>query len=321
MLRLLLAISLWAVGAPAALASPTAVVINAPADRWRERAQIAKVAQTTLARIAADQPTLAPPATLELRLVVDASDLAAAAPPGWRVPEWASGVSFSGTNIVAVALTRNGAALPYLDTVAHEVAHAALDSALRERAPRWLHEGFAALYSTSDNWAHMTTLAGIAWFDNATPLHQLDATFRAHHVTAGRAYAQSYDFVTYLAERGRYEDQDDDGDPWPFRRFVAALAAGKTGDEAAVANFGAPLSTLFEQWQASLSTRYFLLPVALLSSLFWVLVCLLLVLAWWRKRRHAARVLATWAAQERADDALLGSVEERDPQVVEQPLQ
>lgn len=319
-----------AMTAQAAWASVTTNVLVTPTPQTSGvSAQVARVARQTLEQIARDMPTLPPPVNVEIRLVFDTSQLAAVAPPGRNVPTWAVGVAFPGTNVVAVALTRKGQELNYLSTVSHELAHAALDSALGDRAPHWLHEGFAALYSSDEDANHMTTLTGIAWFGNATPLDQLDATFRANHVTAGRAYAQSYDFVKYLSQRGRYADRQDDGDPWPFRRFVAAMAAGVAPDQAAIAQFGEPLSALFEQWQASLSERYFLLPVALLSALFWLAVCALLVVAWWRKRRAGQRVLAAWGIQETADDqaalgeaeSALGRVEEGGSQIVEQPLQ
>src|SRR5690606_32025355 len=128
------------------------------------------------------------------------------------------------------------------------------------------------------------TLFGMAWMDGTIPLADLDASFPAEELPAHRAYAESYDFVNFLTRRGRWADSDDDGDRWPFRRFLRALA-NQAADEpldldaAARAAFGVDLRGLFIEWQADLRSRYMFLPAGVLAFLLWAVASVLLVLA------------------------------------------
>ena len=150
--------------------------------------------------------------------------------------------------------------LDVLGTVDHELAHMALDAALGGRAPRWLDEGFAYLHSSDWSFERLRTLIGMAWSGNTIPLHELDRSFPAAEQAAHKAYAQSYDFVAFLARRGKWPDADDDGDRWPFRRFLAEIASGKSTSEAALEAFSATLSDLFKEWRRNLRSRYLMVP-------------------------------------------------------------
>jgi hypothetical protein len=151
----------------------------------------------------------------------------------------------------------------------------------------------------------METLAGMSWFGGIIPLAELDRSFPREELPAHRAYAESYDFVGFLSRRGRWEDREDDGDRWPFRRFLAAIAAGRDVDTAAKLAYGRPLVELFDEWRTTLGQRYMLMPVGLLGLALWCLVALLLVLAWRKRRKQNRMRLALWDTeeQERAKQA------------------
>ncbi len=257
-------------------------------------------AETALAEIASDLPDLPIPVHIELRIVGDASDLAAVAPAGRGAPPWAVGVAYPDLGIVAVAVrsSRAGAEVDPVFTLRHELAHLALGAALGNRAPRWLHEGFAYQHSPEFSRERVETLAGMAWFDSEIPLHELDRSFPADELPAHRAYAESYDFVGYLANRGRWVDRDDDGDRFPFRRFLRELAHGASLDTAAMRAYGRPIAVLFDEWKDDLSRRYRMLPIGIIGFALWILAALLLVFAWWRRRRQNRRRLAEWEADE-----------------------
>jgi len=283
---------------PVEVSTPT-IVVRAERGLERDARRIAEEAPEMLEKIAADLPELPVPKRVELRLVRDAADLASVAPEGRGAPSYAVGVAYPGTNIVAVARRRGSEPVDVDRTVAHELAHMALDAAFAPHSPpRWLNEGFAYLHSADLSLARAQTMTGMAWTGNVIPLGELDASFPDREQEAHRAYAESYDLVSFLALRGRFADREDDGDRWPFRDFLAAMARGATVDEAARAHFGAPMSLLFEEWYASMRERYMLAPVGLFGLLVWAIGGVLLILAYLRKRSQARRTLRRWAAED-----------------------
>lgn len=253
-------------------------------------------AAPALAAIAEDLAGLDVPRRVEVRLIKRAEDLARAAPPGRGAPRWAIGVAYPDEDVVVVAFRRGPLPADVHATVRHELAHLALDAALGDRAPRWLHEGFAYLHSSDFSLERASTLTGMAWSGDVIPLSELDRGFPAEELPASRAYAQSYDFVAFLAKRGR--NSDDRGNRWPFRSFLAAAAAGAPLDRAARDSFAAGLSDLFDEWRETLRQRYLMMPVGLFAALIWVAAALLLILGYLRKRRIARRTLARWAIEE-----------------------
>lgn len=97
--------------------------------------ELARSTPKILERIARDLDGLPAPDTVEIRLVMDASDLASVAPPGRGAPSYADAVAWPGTSIVAVAIRGRQGAMVDLDRVlTHELAHLALDHAINQGA-------------------------------------------------------------------------------------------------------------------------------------------------------------------------------------------
>jgi peptidase MA superfamily protein len=268
--------------------------------------KLANSAEATLARIRGDLPNLPQPPAIEVHLVRDAADLAAVAPAGRGAPSWAIGVAYPDLGVICVAMRRGADVADPETTLRHELGHIALGAALGDRAPHWLHEGFAYQHSAEWSWARAETLAGMAWFNSIIPLAELDRSFPAEELPANRAYAESYDFVGFLSRRGRWADSEDDGDRQPFRRFLDEIGRGADLDTAAIHAFGRPLKALFDEWRDDLNSRYKFMPIGLLGIGLWVLVSLLVVLAWWKRKRQNRRRIAQWdledaARRERAD--------------------
>ncbi len=303
-LAVLLLVGLWPVAAHAAPAlAPAAragrITVVAEAGLGDTAGTLAEGAEAALTRIAADLVDLPVPRTIEIRLVRDAADLDGIAPAGRGAPAWAIGVAYPDLGVISIALRRGAQPVDAMGTLRHELAHIALGTALGPRAPRWLHEGFAYQHSAEWSWDRTETLAGMAWMGGIVDLDELEQGFPREELPAHRAYAQSYDFVGFLSRRGRWEDKYDDGDRWPFRRFLTEIERTGDLDVAAKTAFGRPLRALFEEWRADLTTRYMLAPIGLLGLAVWVLASLLLVLAFLRKRRLSRRKIAQWDEEER----------------------
>jgi hypothetical protein len=276
------------------------VVVRAEAGLDDVARRLADASGETLAQIADDLPDLPVPRAVEIRVVHDTGDMQDASPGDRRVPAWAAGVAFPDLGLVVVATHKDGRPLEIDEVTKHELAHLALGAALGRRAPRWLHEGFAYQHSAEWSWERTETLAGMAWGNSIIPLDQLDLSFPAEELPANRAYAQSYDFVGYLVKRGRWEDTEDDGDRYPFRKFLAGIA--RTGDLDAAANaaYGRPLAELFTEWKADLARRFKWIPAGLFGLLIWLVASILLVLGFLRRRRQNRARLAEWDREEAA---------------------
>jgi len=267
---------------------------------------LAASADATLAEIATDLVDLPVPKSIEVHLVRDSADLGEVTPGG--APAWAIGVTRPDLGIVSVALKRQGQPEDPAVTLRHELGHVALGAALGKHAPHWLHEGFAYQHAPEWSWNRTETLAGMAWFGGVIPIRELDASFPAEESPANRAYAESFEFVSFLADRGRYDDGTDAHDRWPFRRFLTDLGHGKTLDEAAIRAYGRPLGALFDEWTESISKHYVFAPIGLLGLAAWILVSLLLYLAYRRRRRQSRSRIAQWDLDEAQNDARRTSV-------------
>jgi hypothetical protein len=100
--------------------------------------------------------------------------------------------------------------------------------------------------------------------------------------------------------RGRHPGLEHSGDRWPFRDFLARIAAGESPHDAAVTAYGAPLSALFDEWYESLRDRYFFAPAGLVGLGVWALAAVLLVLGYIRRRRQNRARLRLWEEEEAA---------------------
>jgi hypothetical protein len=267
-------------------------------------------ADSTLRAIADDLVDLPTPEVVHIQLVADASSLADVAPEGRGAPAYAIGVAYPDLGVLSVAVRKGSVVTDAGQTLRHELAHLALGAAFaNQHVPHWLHEGFAYQHSAEWTFDRTETIAGMVWFNNVIPLEQLDNSFPDQELPANQAYAEANDFVGFLSRRGRYEDEDDDGNRWPFRKFLSLVGHGSSLDDAAIKAYGRPMNELFEEWRSDLSKRYFLGPIGLLGLAIWILCALLLTIAYIRKRRHRKRRFGEWEREDREREQEIARIE------------
>jgi hypothetical protein len=291
-----------------------ALTVTAAPGLERLKAEVERMAPEAFEKILADLPGLPVPTIVDVRLVHQVKDMHEMTPDHHVPPAWADGVAYPDRGVIVVATYRGGQPIDVQNTVRHELAHLALNAALKRRVPRWLDEGFAFLHSEDWNLSRIETLTGMAWTHSTYPIHDLARYFPPDKHRANRAYAQAYDFTQFLARRGRYQDSADDGDRWAFRDFLKKIGDGKSADEAALDVYGSNISELSIEWLEDLRERYFAIPVGLFGAGLWVLAAFLLVIAYLRKTIRKRAVLAAWAMEEEAPPAPGGEIPSPRPQ-------
>ena len=154
--------------------------------------------QSSLAEISADLVDLPVPQHVTIQVIHDAEDLARYSPAGRGAPAYAIGVAYPDLGIVSIALRKNDGSVDPLPTLRHELGHLALGAAIGDRAPRWLHEGFAAQHAREWSWDRAETLAGMAVVRRPRPVRpSSSATSPTRRLPASHAYIESYDFAGF----------------------------------------------------------------------------------------------------------------------------
>jgi hypothetical protein len=251
---------------------------------------LAAVAPAICARVAADLGIAPPPA--EVFVALRARDLQAGLPPGHTPPPWATGVTFPRAGLIAIARAAPDGARQHLPTLlAHEYSHLALAHAARfQPVPRWFVEGFAHVQADERSLGRAQTLAYAAGAGRLMPLDRLDHGFPLREDLASLAYAEAYDFVGYLREhhgRGGLE------------RLLGGIAGGAPFADAFRAAYGRPLGAVERDWQLDVRRRYLWLPLVTSGTAVWMLLSVLAVVAFVRKRRQQRAGLARMEAEER----------------------
>ncbi len=241
----------------------------------------------------------APAGPLYVRVGRDPDEMQALAPPEAPPPAYAVGVTYPGLDLILLTLTAPSTwERPPVDRVlVHEWSHLALHRALGPgHAPLWFDEGLAIHEARERSFDRVRTLWEATVRGSLIPLDDLDARFPDRPHAVDLAYAESADFVGWLFSRG-------DGGASEVTRLVERMRTGQDFEEAISQTYSAGIGQLEVDWRGELGRRYAALPLLLGSSFAWLVVLVLLVMAYRRKRRDDARTLARWEAEEARDDA------------------
>ena len=238
---------------------------------------------------------------LTVRVGRNPEEMSALAPSEAPPPDYAVGVAYPEADLVLLTLTAPETwERPELRQVfAHELAHVALhravsDGGIERPLPRWFDEGVAVHVAGERSIERVEVLWQATVAGRLLPLDQLDGfPGRPHEVSL--AYAESADFVAWLLRRG------DDG-PARLRELLERIRGGLAFEPAVALTFSVSLDTLENEWLDALSERYTLTPLLLGGGLAWVLIGVLVVLAFRRKRSTAQQTLDRWSEEERVED-------------------
>jgi len=229
---------------------------------------------------------------IEIRVGYGREEFRALQPSSSLAPGWAAGVAYPSIGLVILDAQASGRSGSVQGVLRHELAHVTLGRLLQTRIPHWFTEGFAMLYADEWTLSRSAVLVRASAAGTLIPLDDIDRSWPASPSDVDLAYAQSANFVSFLA-------RIDDGAP--FHRLVAAMSAGTPFADAIVSAYGQPLLVHELAWKRTLRARFGWLPVVLDHELLWGWAALLAVFGAWRLRRRKLRRLA--AMPDEIDDS------------------
>lgn len=194
----------------------------------------------------------------------------------------------------------------YAGIVRHEILHILLARNTGPGyLPRWLNEGVAMTLSREMRWGSYFRVGKMYALDRIVPYENLSRAFAApgNEIEFGDAYAQSLSMTTFLREKIGDE---------VFWSMMEELNE-KPFSEALEEYTGLIPEALYDEWRASL--WQFALVSSIVSGIgVFQIMALLLVLAYFRKRRLGAAIVKTWDEEEDEDEILFPSdLEGREP--------
>ncbi len=239
---------------------------------------------------------VAEPMDLVVRVARSPEEMAALAPRGLSPPGYAVGVAYPAMGVILLSAVapRVRERVDLATTLDHELSHVALHRAVGgHRLPRWFVEGVAIHQAREDSLARTRLLWQAVAFGRPLPLRAIAERVRGEAAEVSLAYAQAADLVRFLRRAPRDRER--------FVRLVSALRSGRSFEAALQDAYSMNLAALEAAWHRDATERFGWLPMVLGGGSFWGLASVLLVLAWWRRRRAARERLERWAREEEAE--------------------
>ncbi|MBS2030135.1 MAG: hypothetical protein JST54_19690 [Deltaproteobacteria bacterium] len=209
--------------------------------------------------------------------------------PTVNPPRWAAGLAHPQENLILLDASQIRNDRGGVGIVLHELAHLAVAELGSPELPRWLQEGLAIRIAGETSQEEPLVLLRAA--REPIPLAELDRGFPEGYGEVQLAYAESKDFVEFLAEQPH--------GPESLRKLLEAVHAGTPFDAAFAASFG-PRAQLESDWLTHLKRDYRWVPFATGSSVLFCMTSLLCIFAWARVRRRQRTRMAELALEEQA---------------------
>jgi hypothetical protein len=224
--------------------------------------------------------------TIEVRFARNVEEMRSLCPR--PPPEWADAVAFSPENVIVISLTTSHHRPVSYETVfRHELAHLVLRWLVADnQVPRWFNEGLAIMLSGELIMERIQLIWPVAARGDATPFRRLDRNFPEREFDANQAYAESADVVRFLA---RYHGR------WRLQELLQRVHRGQPFYEAMSATWGMTEPDLEDAWRRDLRQRYSVIPSVTAGLTLWVMVGLLAVYAYIKRRRDIRRRIEAMA--------------------------
>ena len=190
---------------------------------------------------------------------------------GGMVPEWRAGVAIPTLRMLVVP-TRGGPSVLSTEgrrTLRHEWAHLGLSSELGGlRAPRWFSEGYAQWASGGFDATEVWRLRVLLALGRTPPMDSLELRWPSGRTQAELAYLLSASAITYLlagsGDRG-------------LAVFIERWKGLRSFETAFRSTFGVTTAQFEEDWKKHIRKRYGWLFVLSHSTVFWMLLALVLL--------------------------------------------
>jgi len=291
-LRWLVFLGVWLLS-PMAFAQPELTVLETPRFRIEHTArsegsarflasQLEQVRDEFRAVLGRDWPGMT-----RVRLGYDRAEMEALA-LGGKPPGWAVALAYPDENVILLSAHALGAP-DGLTTLRHELSHVALGQ-LGQSWPRWFQEGLA-MYLTGERFSltQYSALFRAVTQNRVSHFKDLAVSWPSHPSDVESAYAQSLSFVAFLRDRHG---------PEGFARLLEAVETGAPFETAFARSFRTSLGLEEEAWRQELPSRYSWWPIVTGASTLWVLITLMVVAAYLRRRAQLQVSLKRMEAEE-----------------------
>jgi hypothetical protein len=215
---------------------------------------------------------------------------------GGVVPEWRAGVAIPALGMLVMPTGEGQRVLDGegLRTLRHEWAHLGLHERLGDlRVPRWFDEGYAQWASGGFDATEAWRLRILLALGDAPAMDSLTLGWPADREPARAAYLLAASAVGYLLEPGGERALEIFLERWTEERsFDAALRL----------TFGVTPGQLEEDWKRHVRSRYGWVMVLGHSTVFWMLLALVLLFMVRARQRRNREKMARLRATELPDD-------------------
>jgi hypothetical protein len=211
---------------------------------------------------------------------------------GGVVPEWRAGVAIPAARMLVMP---SGEGPRVLDaegrrTLRHEWAHLGLHAYLGDlRAPRWFDEGYAQWTSGGFDATEAWRLRVLLALGRAPPMDSLALRWPSGREEARTAYLLAASAISLLLEPAGERG---------LELFFARWREGRSFDDALRATFGVTPGQFEEDWKRHVRSRYGWLLVLSHSTVFWMVLALVLLLMVRTRRTRNRETLARLRATE-----------------------
>ena len=201
-------------------------------------------------------------------------------------PYWSGGIARSGNQIHIFSQDRRS----WYATLKHELVH----SVLRQneiRIPTWFEEGLAETFADQWTWRDFNTLGSAVMRRQVIPLIDINRLQTFNRSQAQLAYSQSMHVTRFLMKRHGDE---------VIKELLAMEGASFRDHFEAVTGEG--LADFEIAWRERLKREFWFFGMSQLPGWLWVLMPLIVIVAFVQKMDRGRRQLKEWAEEEDDED-------------------